>query len=262
MGAVSASTSGPGRPARPVRTATVLRTERVSPTMVRVIVGGDDLAQIPPLEHTDHYIKIRFGDVTRTYTIRWLDHEAGEMALDFVIHGDEGLAGPWAARAQAGDQITFMGPGGAWGPRADAQVHLLVGDDSALPAVAAALEALPRDARAEVFLEVPDAASRQELAETSATTVHWIHRDEHGMGYGEALTYAVQSATLPDGDIEAFVHGNADMIKPLRHHLFNELGVPREKVSISGYWRTGMNEDGWQSSKREFVAQMEAEQDA
>ncbi|WP_084102448.1 siderophore-interacting protein [Demequina sp. NBRC 110051] len=250
------------RPPRPVRTATVLRTEQLTPAMVRVVVGSDALKEVGPLELTDHYVKIKFGDVTRTYTVRWHDRAAGEMALDFVIHGDEGLAGPWAARATAGDEIAFMGPGGGWAPRPDADVHLLVGDESALPAIAAALDALEANARAEVFLEVATAAERQPLRETANTTVHWIHRDEHGMGYGEALTYAVETATLPEGDIEAFVHGNADMIKPLRHHLFNVVGVPREHVSISGYWRTGMNEDGWQSSKREFVAQMEAEQDA
>ncbi|WP_234988086.1 siderophore-interacting protein [Demequina sp. NBRC 110056] len=251
----------PNRPPRPVRTVAVVRKETLSPTMVRVIVGGPAIDDLPPLSYTDHYVKLKFGDVTRTYTIRWLDHEAREMALDFVIHGDEGLAGPWARDAQAGDEISFMGPGGAWAPRGDADVHLLVGDDSALPAIAAALEALPSHARAEVFLEVPDAASRQELPVTDGTVVHWVERDAHGLGYGEALTYAVQTATFPEGDLEAFVHGNADMIKPLRHYLFNEREVPRDKVSISGYWRTGMNEDGWQSSKREFVAAMEAEQD-
>ncbi|WP_062078480.1 siderophore-interacting protein [Demequina globuliformis] len=251
----------PARPPRPVRTVSVVRTERLSPAMVRVVLGGDVLAELPDLTLTDHYVKLKFGDVTRTYTVRWFDREAREIAIDFVIHGDEGLAGPWAAGAQPGDEISFVGPGGGWAPRADADIHLLVGDESALPAVAAALDALPVGARAEVFLEVGSAADQQHLRLTDATQVHWIRRDEHGMGYGEALTYAVQTATLPTGDIEAFVHGNADMIKPLRHHLFNEMGVPREHVSISGYWRTGLNEDGWQSSKHEFVAQMEAEQD-
>ncbi|GMA35317.1 siderophore-interacting protein [Demequina litorisediminis] len=254
--------NAPNRPPRPVRTATVLRTERLSPSMVRVIVGSAALKDIGPLPLTDHYIKIKFGDVTRTYTVRWFDAETGEMALDFVIHGDEGLAGPWAATAQPGEEIAFMGPGGGWAPRAGADLHLLVGDESALPAVAAALDVLPAGARAEVFLEVGTATDRQPLTLSDDVAVHWIHRDEHGMGYGEALTYAVETAALPTGDVEAFVHGNADMIKPLRHHLFNVLGVPRENVSISGYWRTGMNEDGWQSSKREFVAQMEAEQDS
>ncbi|MDN4480291.1 siderophore-interacting protein [Demequina muriae] len=246
---------------RPLRTVRVLRTERLSPSTLRVIVGGPDLAELPPLEFTDHYVKLRFGDVKRTYTIRWLDAEALEMALDFVIHGDEGLAGPWAARAQPGDDLRFVGPGGKWAPRPDADAHVLVGDEAAMPAIAAALEAMPTQAVVRVYLEVASAADRQALPVTDRTEVTWVHRDELGMAYGEALTYAVQSAAWPEGDVEVFVHGNADMIKPLRRHLFHDLAVPKDRVSISGYWRTGMNEDGWQSSKAEFVAQMEAEQD-
>lgn len=246
---------------RPVRTLTVLRKEQLAPSMVRVILGGPTVADFPELTQTDHYVKLKFGDVTRTYTIRWIDRETNELAMDFVIHGDEGLAGPWALNVQPGEELSFMGPGGGWAPRADAEAHLLVGDESALPAIAAALEAMPASAVAHVFLEVADASEQQQLPVTDATEVHWIHRDDRGMGYGEALTYAVETANLPTGDIEAFVHGNADMVKPLRHHLFNVLNLPRENVSISGYWRTGLDEQGWQSSKREFMAQVEAEQD-
>jgi NADPH-dependent ferric siderophore reductase len=73
------------------------------------------------------------------------------------------------------------------------------------------------------------------------------------------LVRAVIAAGVPDGVVEAFVHGNADMVKPLRRFLFFDAGLDRTRVSISGYWRTGLNEDGWQSSKHEFNAAMEAE---
>jgi NADPH-dependent ferric siderophore reductase len=92
-----------------------------------------------------------------------------------------------------------------------------------------------------------------------------VHRDEQmtddgkPLGYGEALAFAVLRAGVPGGRVEAFVHGNADMIKPLRRFLLKQAGLPRDQVSISGYWRTGMNEDGWQSSKADFNAAMEAE---
>lgn len=227
--------------------------------MLRVILTGDGLRALPELTFTDHYVKLMFGDVTRTYTIRWFDRVANEMAIDFVIHGDEGLAGPWAASAQPGDEISFMGPSGAWAPALEADAHLLVGDEAAIPAIAAALDALPSDARAWVFLEVASAAHHQPLRVPSRTTVTWVHRDEHGLPYGEALVRAVIAAGVPDGVVEAFVHGNADMVKPLRRFLFREVGFDRARVSISGYWRTGLNEDRWQSSKREFNAAMEAE---
>lgn len=253
------------KPSRPLHTATVLRTEPVAKDMVRVIVTGESLRELPELTNTDHYVKLVFGDVTRTYTVRWFDREINEMALDFVIHGAEGIAGPWAARAQAGDQVSFRGPGGKWRPAAQADAHLLVGDESAIPAIAAALDALADDAVVHVFVEVASAAHHQPLRETSGTTITWVHRDEHKtrdgrpLGYGEALTFTVMRAGVPAGNVEAFVHGNADMVKPLRRFLFKEVGMPREQVSISGYWRTGMDEDGWQSSKHEFNAAMEAE---
>lgn len=258
----------PARPSRPVHTATVVRTERVARDMVRVIVTGEGLRALPELTYTDSYVKLRFGDVTRTYTIRRFDRETNEMTIDFVIHGDQGLAGPWAAQAQPGDEISFMGPGGAWAPAVDADVHLLVGDEAAIPAIAAALEALPVDARASVFVEVASADHHQALPATSRTEITWVHRDEHGLGYGEALVRAVIAAGVPTGVpdgmteagvVEAFVHGNADMVKPLRRFLFFDAGLDRSRVSISGYWRTGLNEDGWQSSKRDFNAAMEAE---
>ncbi len=247
------------RPPRPVHTATVVRTEAIARDMVRVILTGEGLRALPHLPFTDRYVKLIFGDVTRTYTVRWFDHEANELAIDFVIHGDEGLAGPWANRALPGDQISFVGPSGAWAPSADADAHLLVGDEAAIPAIGAALDALPAGARASVYLEVASADHHQPLRATSQTTVTWVHRDEHGLGYGEALTRAVIAAGVPDGVVEAFVHGNADMVKPLRRFLFFDAGLDRSRVSISGYWRTGLNEDGWQSSKHQFTAAMEAE---
>lgn len=240
------------------RRATVLRTERLSPELVRVIFTGPDIETLPELVHTDHYIKILFGEVTRTYTIRALDRQRNEMAVDFVVHGTAGLAGPWAAAARPGDEIEFRGPGGAWSPDPGADLHLLVGDEAAVPAIAAALERLPDDAAAEVFIEVAGPASRIDLPTTSATTVHWVYRGDRHPGL--PLAQAVQECRWPAEGLCAFVHGNADMIKDLRRFLFVELGVPREQVSISGYWRTGLTEDDWQASKREFVAAMERDE--
>ncbi len=249
----------PARPPRPVHTATVVRTQAVALDMVRVTLTGEGLRALPDLTFTDHYVKLRFGEVTRTYTIRRFDREANEMAIDFVIHGDKGLAGLWAAHAKPGDQISFVGPGGAWAPSADADAHLLVGDEAAIPAIAVALEALPDDARAYAYLEVASAEHHQPLPVTSRTEVTWVHRDEHGLGYGEALVRAVVAVGVPDGTVEAFVHGNADMVKPLRRFLLFDAGLDRSRMSISGYWRTGLNEDGWRSSKSDFNAAMEAD---
>lgn len=255
---------------RVLRHATVVRTEQLSPALVRVHLRGPDLTRIEPSAHTDRYVKLAFtpqgspgGEVvTRTYTIRSLDTARGEMAIDFVVHGDEGLAGPWAAAARPGDEIGFFGPGGGWGPSPDADHHLLVGDESAAPAIAAALDAMPLEASATVFLEVADASSHLPLRTMPQVDVTWVHRDEHAGSYGAGLVEAVRGWQPPAGEVHVFVHGNADMVKPMRRHLLVELAIPRERASISGYWRTGQTEDLWQATKREFVAQMAAEQDA
>ena len=249
-----------GRRGGPPNRARVARTEQLSTGMVRVVFAGEDVAGLPELVHTDHYIKIVFGQATRTYTIRSLDRERGEMTVDFVVHGDAGLAGLWAAAAAPGDEIEFRGPGGAWAPDADAVLHLLVGDESAAPAIAAALDRLPAGAAAEVYVEVEGPGAELPLPTTTGTTVHWIHRD--GRHPGVALADAVQRSEWDPDGLCAFVHGNADMIKDLRRFLFLDRGVPRSQVSISGYWRTGLTEDDWQASKREFMARVEAEEAA
>ena len=281
------------RPRRVPKTVTVARTESITRDLVRVHFSG---AELEPLAYTDHYVKILFPPagadyrwpfdpeelretlpreqwpVTRTYTIRSYDPARGELAIDFVVHGDAGLAGPWAATVQPRESIGFLGPGGGWRPNPDADVHLLVGDESALPAIAAALEQLPDGARALVFAEVADASAHVPLRVRPGVEVQWVHRDEvaaadsnangagHGSAYGRGLVSAVRAADWPDGVVEVFVHGNADMIRDLRRYLFLERQVPRERASISGYWRSGQNEDAWQAGKRDFNAQMERDE--
>lgn len=267
-----------------VREAEVVDVEWLSPGLVRVRFTGEALRAIPELECTDHYIKFFFPPpgaeyswpfdpaglrstapsdqwpVTRTYTIRSFDRVKNIMAVDFVVHGDDGLAGPWAAAAVPGARIGFRGPGGKFIADPSADAYLLVGDEAALPAIAATLESLPVDALACVFVEVDDQDHRIELPATSRSTVSWVHRD--GNSHGVCLSQAVRSAPLPEGVVQAFVHGNAHMVKDLRRYLFLERGMDKSRVSISGYWRTNYTEDAWQASKHEFVAAMEAEEAA
>ncbi|HMR50436.1 MAG TPA: siderophore-interacting protein [Arachnia sp.] len=267
---------------RAVRTATVVDAEKVGPHMVRLTFNCPDLVGAT-LPHTDHYVKILFppigagyswpfdpeeiratrpaeAPVTRTYSVRSYDAATGTAKIDFVIHGDEGLAGPWAAKAQPGDQIGFYGPGGAWHPTDDYHHFVLAGDEAAAPAIAAALEALPEGATATAFVEIADGDSTFDMPEHDGVEVVWVTRD--GEPYGAALARTVRSVSFPGGRTGWFVHGVAEMVKDLRRYLFVEKGVPRGDVSISGYWRTGMNEDGWQSSKHEFVEAMESEEAA
>ncbi|WP_371478816.1 siderophore-interacting protein [Kitasatospora sp. NBC_00315] len=268
------------RPRKP-HTAEVVRTERLTPHMQRVVLGGEGLAAFTAGTSTDHYVKLLFPaegveypepfdlerireefpreqwPVTRTYTVRSWNPELRELALDFVIHGDEGLAGPWAARARPGDVVRFNGPGGGYAPDVEADWHLLAGDESALPAIAAALESLPADAVVRAFVEV--AGPEEEQKFDSGVEVVWLHRGERPVG--GPLVDAVRGLAFPPGRVHAFVHGEAGFVKELRALLRVEREIPREDLSISGYWRLGHDEDGWQSSKREWNAEVEAEQE-
>ncbi|MFI0981684.1 siderophore-interacting protein [Streptomyces sp. NPDC021093] len=273
----------PARKAPRAHEATVLRTERITPHMVRVVLGGEALASLGADEFTDHYVKVLFPapgvtypepfdmarireefpaeqwPVNRTYTIRSWDAEAGELAIDFVVHGDEGLAGPWAARARAGETVRFLGPGGGYAPDPAADWHLLVGDESALPAIAASLERMPTGAVVHAFVEVSDAAEEQKIVTPDGVSVTWLHRGSAPVG--EQLVAAVRELEFPAGDVHAFVHGEAGFVKDLRRHLRMEREIPRERLSISGYWRLGQDDDAWRAVKREWNEQVEREQE-
>ncbi|WP_369200166.1 siderophore-interacting protein [Streptomyces sp. PU-14G] len=277
------------RPARPARRkpqlhhARVVRTEQLTPHMVRVVLSGDGLADFPAGEHTDHYVKLLFPvpgadypqpfdieriraelprdqwPAMRTYTVRTWDPAVRELTIDFVVHGDEGLAGPWALSATAGDEVYFLGPGGAYSPSSDADWHLLVGDESALPAIAASLARVPEGAPVRAFIEVAGPEEEQPLPAPPGAEIVWLHRGTAPVG--ERLVAAVRELDFPEGRVLAFVHGEAGFVKELRGHLRLERGIAREQLSISGYWRLGADEDGWQASKREWNAQVEAEQE-
>ncbi|MCH5674207.1 siderophore-interacting protein [Streptomyces gilvus] len=272
----------PARRPRKPHSAQVVRTERLTPHMQRVVLGGESLAGFAADTCTDHYVKLLFPPaegitypepfdmerireelpreqwpVTRTYTVRAFDPESLELTLDFVIHGDEGLAGPWAMRVQPGETVRFMGPGGAYAPDVNADWHLLVGDESALPAIARALESLPGGVTAHAFVEVSGPEEEQKI--DSDVDVVWLHRGDRPVG--GLLCETVRGLEFPEGRPHAFVHGEAHFVKELRQLLRVELQIPREDLSISGYWRLGHNEDGWQASKREWNARIEAEQE-
>ncbi|MFF5205430.1 siderophore-interacting protein [Streptosporangium sp. NPDC000396] len=271
-----------GKPARKTTRGQVKRVERLTPHMIRVVLGGDGLAGFEAGEFTDHYVKLLFAPpkvtypapfdleaiqrdlprdqwpTTRTYTVRSWDPEAVELTLDFVYHGDSGIAGPWAARVQPGEEIHFFGPGGAYAPDPEAGWHLMVGDESALPAVAASLERVPPGALAHVFLEVAGPEEEQQLDSPGDVKIVWVHRGDAKVG--ESLVAAVRELDFPSDTLHAFVHGEANFVKTLRRYLRTERGIPLSQLSISGYWRLGNDDESWRASKREWNQRIEEEE--
>jgi NADPH-dependent ferric siderophore reductase len=280
---------------RPVHSFEVVRTEPVSPHIVRVVLGGNGFDTFTPNEFTDSYCKILFVrddiDVAalpvpltlnsfqtlpierqpaiRTMTVRWADPDRRQIAIDFVVHGEHGVAGPWAMKAHPGQPVYLMGPSGAYAPDPSADWHLLAGDESALPAIAAALEALPSDAVAQVFIEVAGPQDEIELHSPADIDVKWIYRGGRAdlVGADQAgdfapLIGAVKAADWLPGQVHVFIHGEAQAVMHnLRPYVRKERGVDAKWASISGYWRRGRTEETFRQWKAELAAAEAAEAD-
>ena len=269
---------------RPVTLARVASVERVTPHVVRLVLGGDDLAGFPAGPFTDHYVKLQLPPPgapyaapfdaaqvretlprerwprTRTYSVRAWDEERGLLTLDVVHHGDAGVAGPWAAAARPGDLVQLQGPGGAYTPSPDADWHLMVGDASVIPAIAASLARVPAGVPVHVVLVVDGPEEEQPLASPGDLRLRWLHRDpaDHG-DPAQPLLGAVEALEFPPGTVHAFVHGEAGAVRAVRRHLLAERGVDRALLSASGYWKRSRTEEGWREDKPEWNRLVEAD---
>ncbi|MFZ2529909.1 MAG: siderophore-interacting protein [Rhodococcus sp. (in: high G+C Gram-positive bacteria)] len=244
---------------------TVVRTERLSDHLMRVYFGGPGFDRFEPSVFTDSYVKIELDSagetVLRTYTIRSVDPTQREIAVDFVVHGDQGVAGPWAMSARPGDTVVVRGPGGAYRPDPDADWHLLAGDETAIPAIAAALESLPSDAIGRVFIEVAGADDEIVLTAPGGVEITWLYRGTDAgsagadrVGANAPLVAAVTGTQWLQGTAHVFVHGEAETVMHhLRPYIRKERGVPAARASISGYWKRGRTEETFREWKRELA---------
>jgi NADPH-dependent ferric siderophore reductase len=275
------------RPRRPQLNLTVRERRQLSPSMVRLVMGIDEPERYADVVPPEKYVKLVFphpaGEhpspapgqnpdywelkeslpaerqpVTRHFTIRRYVPERDELWMDFVLHGDEGFAGPWAARAEPGDRIIALGPGGKWAPSAEAAWTLVAADDAAIPAALAVVEALPASARGEVVLEVGSPRDVLAVTAPAGMTVRWVFRRDMAPGGTRALVRAVQEAAWPAGPegVQVFAHGERGAMKALREELLGRRGLAREQVSLSGYWAQGRTEDVFQAEKRLPVGQI------
>ncbi len=248
------------RVAHPVlfRRLTVQRIESLTPGMRRIVFGGDDLDGFTSLGFDDH-VKLFFpgadghlpvpiasggglrfpegqpAPAARDFTPRRFDAERRELTIDFGLHGD-GPATMWARSARTGDVI------GAGGPRASAVVsdtfdwHLLVGDETALPAIARRLEELRDPVRVLAVIQVDDASEQQVLPGPANLDLRWVHRRDAGA----PLEAAVAGLTFPSGEGFAFVAGEASMVRRIRRHLIEARGLDKAWIKAAAYW----NADG------------------
>lgn len=247
-------------------TAEVLRSERVTPHVARVTIGGGDVRRLTPLGF-DQWVRLaipahertRFDNlpdtfgmrgylryrtlprehrpVIRNYTIRQVRRDPDEVDIDFVVHGEKGIAAPWAATVQPGTPVALIDQGCGWRP-VPAEWNLLVADESGLPAVAGILRDLPRDATGHALIELFDADDRQDTGAPDGVTVHWLTRDPADAPGTVALP-ALADLAFPAGTPYVFAVGERALATGARRHLVGERGVPKSNVTFSGYWRLG-----------------------
>ncbi len=175
--------------------------------------------------------------IRRIYTIRSIDHQRQELAIDVVLH-DSSPGSTWARNAMPGDRVGLLGPGG--GDVVAADWYLLCGDETALPAIARITAELPATARASIVIEVADRAEQQELSSHAALDVTWLHRGDAPAGTTELLPRAVMDVTPPEGGNPfVFVGCEQTAARAIRKHLRSAWKLPKDRHLVAAYWRRG-----------------------
>ena len=218
-----------------LRELEVAAIDRLSPGFVAITFRGEALADFTSLSFDDH-VKLMVGDaggeqLRRDYTPRRFSREARELVIEFALHGI-GAASEWARTAKAGDRLLAGGPRGSMIVPLALGWHLLVGDDTALPAISRRLEELPEGSRAFVFV-LADEADRRAFASLAQVQVSWASSDEE-------LLAALGGLVLPAAETGfAWGGGEASVMARVRQVLLDK-GVPKQHMRVSAYWKRGV----------------------
>lgn len=211
----------------------------VGPRMRRITVAGDALGAFIALPGQDVVVHVsdgHGGGVSRRYTIRNLDIAARRLDLDVVMHG-EGPGAAWASSVAIGDGVEVFGPRGKV-RLADARWQLFAGDESAIPAIAEMIGALPIGTTAVALIEVTDADDEQLMPATALIDVRWLHRLATAPGESEVLDRAVASIEIPEVDRHIYLLGESRVVRRLRDDLGGR-GLQPHEISAKGYWNLG-----------------------
>ncbi|HVX46706.1 MAG TPA: siderophore-interacting protein, partial [Mycobacteriales bacterium] len=249
--------------------ATVRRVADITPHLRRITLHGEGFAHIcddgpdqriklffPPAGHErpqlpggpDWYPQWQqmpddVRPIMRTYTARALRPEDLEADVDFVLHGDSGPASRWALRAQPGDHVGFFGCYAEYDPPAECDWQLIVGDETAIPAISCILERMPSGCRAQVLIEVGGTNDEVILQSGADAQIHWVHRGDQPAGRNQVMLDAVRDTEFPLGRPYAWLGGESGMVTSLRRHLVNERDFTKDSVCFLGYWKYGRAEN-------------------
>ena len=221
------------------RDVEVVRVEPMGPHFVSVTFHAESLAGFRSDSFDDHVKFMIDGasvdePVRRDYTPRRFDAARRELTIEFALHGD-GPAANWARQAKVGQRAIIGGPRGSMIIPMDYDWHLLVGDDSALPAISRRLEELPAGSRAIVIAQANDASGQRELASAAAVDAKWVDS-------GDAMVQALRDLKLPGGEGYAWCAGEAAVMAQLRNVLLAEKQHPKEAMKVAVYWKPGASD--------------------
>jgi NADPH-dependent ferric siderophore reductase len=246
---------------------------RLSPSFTRLTLGGDTLSELTAAGR-DHTVRLFFPREgqsglwlpswqndnwmaetliqpksrrpwVRNYTVR--DHRPadGELDIEFALHGDDGPASAWAARARPGDPAGIIEEGYSYLPPENADRQLLVGDESALPAILSILATAPPTLTGDVFLEVPESGDiRTDVTRPPGVRMHWVPRDGAGSTPGALALDAVRTTADLGAPAYTWVAGESRLATGVRRHLTGDRGIPKADIAFIGYWRHGRSSPG------------------
>jgi len=247
------------------RRVQVYSSQRLTPHMQRIVVTGAELADFQSPSPDDH-VKLFFPNSqgafvlptlgengivwpenaepspARDYTPRYFDAEKGELALDFVLH-DHGVASSWAQKAQPGDALVIGGPRGSRLLANDYVNYVLIGDETALPAIARRLEELPATAHTHVLIEVPEASDCQTLTTCTHMNLTWLDRNGAEAASSTLLEKALHNLPTLTGDTFYWIACESVRARTMRLFLQEQKQVNKEWIHATGYWKARPDEN-------------------
>lgn len=220
------------------RNASIARLERLAPKLVRVTLRGEELRGFTSLGFDDHVKFFVPGGEARDFTPRSFDAEAGELTIDFFLH-DRGPAALWAAQAAVGQEVTVGGPrGSAVISLEGTDLHLLIGDETALPAIERRLEELPAGTGALAVVEI-ESGNEQALSSRADLQVVWVPRGDSHEAPGDRLIQALRALQFSNQGCFAWAATETQAVRAIRRYLTQERGFEKQWVKAAGYWQRG-----------------------
>ncbi|MBB1249338.1 siderophore-interacting protein [Rhizobium sp. G21] len=223
------------------RSLAVSTVERVTPNMLRITLTGPDLADFPSAAPDDH-VKIFIDGVDgqpqmRDYTPRRFNRDACELVLDFALH-EAGPATAWALSAKPGDPLTVGGPRGSLVLSPEIKRFLLIGDETALPAIGRRIEEAGADVEITAYVAVTGPGELQVFDSRADVALTWVYRPAEDAASAQRLLGALEGIVVAPGTY-VWIAAEASVARAVRTHLVESAGYPLAWIKASGYWLLG-----------------------